>query len=61
MFAYALGLANTILAGNRTSDCGGPLASLGHNLPGKSTGCTFTTATGDQVGGCRRDNPGKST
>ncbi len=47
-------LKNTILAGNSTSgtgpDCGGlngQIVSLGHNLIGSATGCSFSSSTGD--------------
>jgi hypothetical protein len=47
--------ANTILATNTGStgpDCAntGTVTSQGYNLIGNNTGCTFTPATGDQVG-----------
>lgn len=51
-------LRNSILAGNlddtpsgtKHPDCSGTLNSQGHNLIGDDTGCSFTTATGDQRG-----------
>lgn len=44
---------STIVAGNTASpgpDCAGGMTSAGYNLVGNGTGCTFTSATGDQVG-----------
>lgn len=41
---------NTIIAGNTGTDgpdCFGELVSLGHNLIGDTTGCDFTSTTGD--------------
>jgi CSLREA domain-containing protein len=51
-------LRNSIVAGNQDAspsgpaapDCSGTVASAGHNLLGRSDGCTFTATTGDQVG-----------
>jgi uncharacterized repeat protein (TIGR01451 family) len=47
-------LQNTILYGNRASsglDCsGGTVVSLGYNLVGDMTGCSFTPAAGDLTG-----------
>lgn len=48
-------LTNTILAGNTggtNPDCtgSGTITSQGHNLVGNSTGCTFSTGTGDLIG-----------
>ena len=47
-------LLNTLLAGNsfagNNDDCGGPLASLGHNLIGDPTGCTITLQPSDLTG-----------
>jgi DNA-binding beta-propeller fold protein YncE len=46
-------LADTILAENtgvNGPDCSGVLTSQGYNLIGNNLGCTFTSATGDQVG-----------
>ncbi len=51
-------LRNSILAGNigvltvanEPSDCVGTFVSQGHNIFGVNTGCTFTPASGDQVG-----------
>ncbi|MBI3569759.1 MAG: DUF11 domain-containing protein, partial [Gammaproteobacteria bacterium] len=51
-------LRNSILAGNygvltvsnQPSDCIGTFVSQGHNIFGVNTGCTFTPASGDQVG-----------
>ncbi|NIM95961.1 MAG: hypothetical protein GTO18_19860 [Anaerolineales bacterium] len=45
-------LQNSILAGNfsvPTPDCRGNLGSLGYNIIGDTTGCTFTATTGDQT------------
>ena len=44
---------NSIIAGNSASirpDCQGIIKSLGHNLIGDATGCSFTPDTGDIVG-----------
>lgn len=53
----SVNLTNTILAGNtdgspgaEAPDCSGPVVSSGHTLLGVNTGCTFTSATGDQLG-----------
>lgn len=51
-------LRNSILAGNldnsptgtKHPDCSGSVNSQGYNLFGNDTGCSFTTATGDQRG-----------
>jgi len=52
-------LLNTILARNTvldppqspvSSDCGGPVTSLGHNLIGDPTGCTITLQPSDLTG-----------
>jgi CSLREA domain-containing protein len=47
-------LRNTIVADNSTTfgsiDCRGPIASAGHNILESSAGCSFTPATGDQLG-----------
>ncbi len=58
--AGTVNIKNTIIAGNfdnsagtnptKRPDCSGTLTSLGYNLLGKNTGCTFTPTTGDQVG-----------
>ncbi len=52
--ATSVVLRNTIVAGNSNSvgspDCDGAITSQGHNIIGNDTGCTFTSATGDQVG-----------
>ena len=41
-------LVNTIIAKNSRFDCGGsPYTSLGHNLIGDDSGCSFTPAAGD--------------
>ena len=55
--AGTVNVKNTIIAGNtdlssatKHPDCSGTLTSLGYNLIGKDTGCTFTTQTGDQRG-----------
>lgn len=37
-------------AGTKHPDCSGSLNSQGYNLIGNDTGCSFTTATGDQRG-----------
>ena len=43
-------LTSSILAGN-TTDCSGPLLSLGHNVIGSTAGCSVTTqGAGDVVG-----------
>ena len=45
-------LASTIVAGNTAPndpDCSGPATSLGHNLIGNDSGCSFTAVTGDLV------------
>lgn len=45
-------LENSILAGNSSvwaNDCGGTIGTLGHNLIGDDSNCTFTPATGDWV------------
>ena len=45
---------NTLLAGNSAAggvDCFHPVNSGGYNLVGDATGCSYTSATGDQVGG----------
>ena len=45
---------NSIIAGNAAPlrpDCRGVIASQGHNLIGDSSGCDFTAATGDLLGG----------
>jgi Zn-dependent metalloprotease len=50
---YAVTLQNTLLAGNFAGsgpDCMGPITSAGYNLIGNNSDCTFTPATGDQVG-----------
>ncbi len=39
-------LQNTILAGN-TAECSGTIGSVGYNLIGDTSGCTFTPGTGD--------------
>jgi predicted outer membrane repeat protein len=39
--------ANTALTG---PDCTGAILSQGYNVVGRDSGCTFTSATGDQVG-----------
>jgi len=48
-------MQNSILAGNidrsgRAPDCNAAGPSLGYNIIGDATGCTFTGSTGDQVG-----------
>ena len=48
-------LINTILSNNtdnggQSPDCSGSVASGGTNILGNNTGCTFTSAAGDQVG-----------
>jgi CSLREA domain-containing protein len=50
-------IQNSIVAGNLDrsasdpgNDCGDEVTSLGHNIVGDGTGCTFTPTTGDQVG-----------
>jgi hypothetical protein len=47
-------LRNTILAANSqpaaSPDCVGTLTSVGYNLVGNNTGCSFTPTTGDKVG-----------
>jgi hypothetical protein len=47
-------LQNTIIAGNvtsfGTSDCFGPVTSLGNNLVGDPTGCTITLQPSDLTG-----------
>ena len=46
-------MLNTIVAGNTASsgpDCSGSPTSQGHNLIGNNSGCSFTSATDDQVG-----------
>jgi hypothetical protein len=49
-------LTNTILArntrpfGGKSSDCSGPVTSLGHNLIGDPTGCTITLEPTDLTG-----------
>lgn len=48
-----LTLLNTVVANNVAPtgpDCSGPFSSLGHNLVGNSTNCSFTAATGDLEG-----------
>jgi CSLREA domain-containing protein len=45
----AVELRNTILAGN-AADCAGPIVSLGHNLLGNVTGCSYAEASGDLIG-----------
>jgi len=45
-------LENSILAGNSSgwaNDCGGTIGTLGYNLIGDDSNCTFTPATGDWV------------
>ena len=45
-------LQNTILAGNSSSwanDCGGTIGTLGYNLIGDTSNCSFTATTGDIV------------
>lgn len=52
-FSGTVNLTNTIISGNTSAsgpDCSGTPTSQGHNLIGEATGCTFTPATGDQVG-----------
>lgn len=39
-------IQNTIIAGNLT-DCGGPITTLGYNIIGTTSGCTFTPGDGD--------------
>jgi len=49
-------LENSILAGNTSgwaNDCGGTIGTLGYNLIGDDTNCTFTPTTGDIT----NDNP----
>lgn len=55
--AHGNTMVNSILAGNASAtvqDCSAysywPLTSLGHNLIGNNTGCSFTPAEGDLVG-----------
>jgi hypothetical protein len=47
-------MANSILAGNfagtQGPDCYGPIDSQGYNLIGDTTGCTFSSSMGDQIG-----------
>jgi uncharacterized repeat protein (TIGR01451 family) len=47
-------LRDSILAGNATAntgpDCSGAVGSAGYNLVGDVSGCSFSSATGDQVG-----------
>jgi CSLREA domain-containing protein len=50
-------LKNTLIAGNvdnssatKRPDCSGSITSQGNNLIGNNTGCSFTPASGDQVG-----------
>jgi Zn-dependent metalloprotease len=46
-------LKNSIVARNtgaNAPDCSGVISSAGYNLIGNNSGCTFTVATGDQVG-----------
>jgi len=53
-----LRVTNSIIAKNTAPtglDCSGPLSSLGHNLIGDNSGCSFTPAAGDLVG--TGDNP----
>ena len=45
-----LTLTNSIIAGNSGGDCDGSTTSLGYNLIGNNTGCSFTAAAGDLVG-----------
>ncbi len=52
-FQGQVNLQNTILAGNQggatTPECTGPVHSLGYNLVGNTTGCTFTAGPGDRL------------
>ena len=50
-FYGTLSLLNTIVAKNAAAgpDCAGSPRSLGHNLIGSTSGCSFKQATGDQV------------
>jgi len=41
-------MQNTILAGNKT-DCNGGITSIGYNLIGDTTGCTYTPGPGDII------------
>ena len=43
-------IRNSIVAANTSADCSGTLTSLGYNLIQNAASCTFTAATGDQVG-----------
>ena len=46
-------VVNTIIAKNSAGsapDCSGEFASVGHNLVGSSSACSFRAGTGDQVG-----------
>lgn len=57
-FSGTVTIRNSIVAGNQDAsptgtvapDCSGTLTSAGHNLLGRSDGCTFAATTGDQVG-----------
>jgi hypothetical protein len=49
-YGGAVSMENTILAANvggTGPDCSGFIGSLGHNLIGNTSGCTFTPGTGD--------------
>ncbi|MAT98936.1 MAG: hypothetical protein CL608_17470 [Anaerolineaceae bacterium] len=50
-YSGVITLQNSILADNTASggspDCGGTIGSAGYNLIGDSSGCSFTSATGD--------------
>ncbi len=52
-FQGQVNLQNTILAGNQggptTPECTGPVHSLGYNLVGSTTGCTFTSGPEDRL------------
>ena len=43
-------VANNTATGGGDPDCAGTLTSVGYNLIGDNTGCTFSSTTGDQVG-----------
>ncbi len=44
-------LYNTVVANNTANNCSGsPISTLGYNLIGNNSGCTFNPSTGDLVG-----------
>jgi uncharacterized repeat protein (TIGR01451 family) len=43
-------IRNSIVFGNTPSDCGGSITSLGYNIVGVLTECTWNLAGGDQIG-----------